>query len=129
MRTCTDNRGRIQMFRRAAAILVALTIFPAVLHAQDTVFTVSVQSADVHKAPSTAAPVVGHAASGTVLPVVRNLGSWLKVPFALTPEGIGYVHLTTGRLNARGANTSTSAASPRASAGSTSAPAPVPLTT
>src|SRR4051812_5313428 len=117
------------MFRRAAVILVALTIFPAVLHAQDTVFTVSVESADVHKAPSTAAPVVGHAANGTVLPVVRNLGSWLQVPFAGAPEGIGYVHLTTGRLNARGANTSAAAASPRASAGSTSAPAPVPLTT
>jgi hypothetical protein len=117
------------MFRRAAAILVALTVFPAVLHAQDTVFTVSVQSADVHKGPSTGAPVVGHAASGTVLPVLRDLGSWLQVTWASAPEGFGYVHLTTGRLNARGANTSAAAASPRASSTSPSAPAPVPLTT
>jgi len=117
------------MFRRAAAILVTLTIFPAVLHAQDTVFTVSVQSADVHKGPSTAAPVVGHAASGTVLPVMRNLGSWLQVSWVGAPEGFGYVHLTTGRLNAPGATTSTANASPRTLSASTSAPAQVPLTT
>jgi len=115
------------MFRRAAVILVALTIFPAVLYAQDTVFTVSVQSADVHKGPTTAAPVVGHAASGTVLPVMRNLGSWLQVAWAGAPDGFGYVHVTTGRLNARGTNTSAAAASPRASSTSTSGPAPVPL--
>jgi len=127
------------MFRRAAVILVALTFFPAVLHAQDNVFTVSVQSADVHKGPSTATPVIGHAASGTVLPVLRNLGSWVQVAWTGAPDGFAYVHLTMGRLNARDANAPAAPASRRTSSPATSgpapvstspsAPAPVPLTT
>ena len=132
------------MTRRVAAVVVALTIFPAVLYAQDTMLTVTVQSADVYKSPSTAAPVVGHASRGAALPVERNLGSWVQVPWSAAPDGIGYVHMSMGRLNARSAETpavntpsrapSTSAStSPSVSASpspSVSAPpAAVPLTT
>jgi hypothetical protein len=115
------------MIRRAAAVVLALTIFPAVLHAQDTVLTVTVQSADVHKGPSTGSPVVGHAPKGNALPVVRNLGSWLEVGWAAAPDGIGYVHTTMGRLNIPGA-TAPATTTSRASS-SASAPAPVPLST
>lgn len=93
------------MTRRVAAIVVALIVFPAVLYAQDTVLTVTVQSADVYKSPSTAAPVVGHASRGAALPVERNLGSWVQVPWSAAPDGIGYVHMTMGRLNPRTADT------------------------
>jgi len=108
------------MTRRVAAIVVALTVFPAVLYAQDTVLTVTVQSADVYKSPTTAAPVVGHASRGAALPVTRNLGSWVQVPWSDAPDGIGYVHMTMGRLNPRTADTPAAAAPARALATSPS---------
>jgi hypothetical protein len=104
------------MTRRAAAVVLALTFNPAVVSAQDTVFTVTVPSADVYKGPTTVTPVVGRAARGTVLPVTRNLGSWAKVAWPDAPDGIGYVHLTMGRL-----------ASSKAGAAAASAPARTPV--
>jgi hypothetical protein len=127
------------MTRRVAAVVVALIVFPAVLYAQDTVLTVTVQSADVYKSPSTAAPVVGHASRGAALPVERNLGSWVQVPWSAAPDGVGYVHMTMGRLNPRTGETpaastpsrapSTSASASASAPPTASAPAPVPLTT
>jgi hypothetical protein len=127
------------MTRRVAAVVVALIVFPAVLYAQDTVLTVTVQSADVYRSPSTAAPVVGHASRGAALPVERNLGSWVQVPWSAAPDGVGYVHMTMGRLNPRTAETpaastpsrapSTSASASASAPPTASAPAPVPLTT
>jgi len=87
------------MIRRAAALVLALTIFPASVHAQDTVVTITVDSADVYRGPSNVTPVVGHVSRGKVLPVTRNLGSWLKVPWPSAPDGVGYVHMTMGRLS------------------------------
>lgn len=127
------------MIRRAAAVLLALTLYPASLHAQDTVLTVTVQSADVYKGPSTATPVIGHAARGTALAVSRNLGSWVQVPWPDSPDGIAYVHVTMGRLGARGANPPASGAratsapaaptsASAASASSTRVPGTVPMT-
>jgi hypothetical protein len=86
------------MTRRVAAVVLALALNPALVHAQDSVLTVTVPSADVHKGPSTVTPVIGHVSRGTVLPVTRNLGSWAKVPWPDAPDGVGYVHVTTGRL-------------------------------
>jgi hypothetical protein len=100
------------MIRRAAAVIVALTLNQALLHAQDIVFTVSVASADVHKGPSTVTPVIGHASRGAMLHVSRNLGSWVKVPWPEAPDGIGYVHVTMGRFGAPG-TAMPAAASPR----------------
>jgi hypothetical protein len=112
------------MIRRAAAVLLALTLYPASLHAQDTVLTVTVQSADVYKGPSTASPVIGHAARGTALAVSRNLGSWVQVPWSASPDGVGYVHVTMGRLGAPGANPpAPSGRATTAPAATTSAPA------
>jgi hypothetical protein len=88
------------MIRRAAAVALALTLNPALVSAQDqaTVFTVTAPSADVYKGPTTVTPVVGRAPRGTVLTVSRNLGSWAKVAWPDAPDGVGYVHLTMGRL-------------------------------
>ena len=89
------------MLRRAAAVVLAPTFSPAVVSAQETVFTVTAPSADVYKGPTTVTPIIGRAPRGTVLPVARNLGSWAKVPWPDAPEGVGYVHLTTGTLASR----------------------------
>lgn len=86
------------MVRRMAAVVLALILNPALARAQDTVLTVTVLSADVHRGPSTATPVIGHVSRGSVLPISRNLGSWAKVAWTDAPEGIGYVHVTMGRL-------------------------------
>ena len=88
------------MIRRTAALVLALVIQPALLHAQETVVTITVDSADVYQGPSNVTPVVGHASRGTALPVTRNLGSWLKVPWPSAPDGVAYVHVTMGRLGA-----------------------------
>jgi hypothetical protein len=121
------------MTRRAAAVLLVLTLFPAVLYAQDTALTVTVQSADVYKGPSTGTPVIGHAPKGDVLPVVRNLGSWVQVAWVAAPDGIGYVHTTMGRLNIPNASspatTATTSSRALSSPAPASTPAPVPLST
>lgn len=105
------------MIRRVAVIVLALALSPAVVRAQDTVITVNVASADVYKGPSTVTPIIGHAPRGTVLPVARNLGSWVKVPWPDAPDGVGYVHVTMGRVGpATGAAPATSMSSPAPSA-------------
>jgi hypothetical protein len=129
------------MIRCIALVILALTLNAAPLHAQTSVFTVTVQSADVHKGPTTGSPVIGHASRNTALIVARNLGSWAEVLWPESPDGVGYVHLMMGRIGAPGANTPAAIASPRASSprpaarqgAGTSAPArtpePMPLTT
>lgn len=109
------------MTRRLAAVVLALTLNPALVRAQDTVLTVVVPSADVHQGPSTASPVIGHASRGTVLPVSRNLGSWAKVAWPAAPDGVGYVHVTMGRLASPNIAAPAATMPPRTSA----APAPV----
>ncbi len=86
------------MIRRAAIILVALTLNPVVLRAQSTVFTIDVPSADIHQGPSTVNPVIGHAARGMVLTVSRNLGSWVRVQWPDAEDGVAYVHVTSGHI-------------------------------
>jgi hypothetical protein len=117
-----------QMTRRIAALVFALTINPALVRAQDTVLTVTVPSAEVHKGPSTVTPVVGHVSRGTVLPVARNLGSWAKIAWPDTPDGVGYVHVTMGRLNSSKVDSPGAAQPPQAPTASapqtTSTPAP-----
>lgn len=113
------------MIRRAAALALALILNPALLRAQDTVLTVNVPSADVYKGPTTITPIIGHVSNGTVLPISRNLGSWVKVSWPDAPDGIGYVHVTMGRISPSSvaAPASVGNASPHASS------APAPLTT
>ena len=86
------------MKRLAAALGVALFVSPASLYSQTPVFTVQAASADVYKAPSTGSPVIGHAPRGTMLPVRRELGSWVKVSWPRAEDGEGYVHVSMGSL-------------------------------
>jgi hypothetical protein len=102
------------MIRQAAGAIVALLLYPAVAHSQDVVLTVSVPAADVYKGPSTATPVIGHASRGTVLPVSRNLGSWVKVRWPEAADGVGYVHVTMGRVGPPAATPVSADATPAA---------------
>ena len=117
------------MVRRMAAVVLALTLNPTAVRAQDAVLTVTVPSADVHKGPSTVTPVIGHVSRGTALPVSRNLGSWAKVTWPDAPDGAGYVHVTMGHLGPSKADASAANMSPRTSSvpasatSATSAPA------
>ena len=122
------------MTRCIALVILALTLTAAPLHAQNSVFTVTVQSADVHKGPTTGSPVIGHASRNAALTVTRNLGSWAEVLWPESPDGVGYVHQTMGQIGAPGANTPAATSSPRSAARqgagiSARNPEPVPLTT
>ena len=118
------------MVCRMAAVVFALTLNPTLVHAQEAVLTVTVLSAAVHKGPSTVTPVIGHVSRGTVLPVSRNLGSWAKVAWPDAPEGVGYVHVTMGRLGPSSADVSGANMSPRTSSAPASAnSAPASATT
>jgi len=110
------------------AIVFALMLTPAAVHAQDGTFTVAAASADVHKGPSIVTPVIGHVARGAALPVSRNLGSWVRIAWPGAPDGVGYLHVTTGRLSGSAPQpsaipASSPVSSPRAAP--TSTPAPV----
>ena len=118
------------MMRRAAVLALALTLQPALLHAQDVVLTVTVPSADVYKGPSTVTPIIGHVSRGTVLPVARNLGSWAKVSWPNAADGVGYVHVTMGQLSLSRADAAPSAtSSQRTPSASGLASVPMPTTT
>jgi hypothetical protein len=86
------------MIRGIAALILVLALNPALLHAQDTALTISVPSADVYDGPSNVTPVIGHVSRGTVLPISRNLGSWVKVAWPDARDGVGYVHVTMGLI-------------------------------
>jgi hypothetical protein len=103
------------MLRRIAVVVLALTLNPVLAGAQEAAFTVTVPSADVHKGPSIATPVIGHVSSGTVLRVSRNLGSWARVAWPGAPDGVAYVHMTMGRLGGAGADAIPANLSPRLS--------------
>jgi hypothetical protein len=104
------------MIRHAAAIALVLFLSPAWLHAQSTEFTVNAASANVHKSPSTGSPVVGRATRGAVLPVTRELGSWVRISWPAAEDGVGYVHVSMGWLAKISAPGSRPPAGPTASA-------------
>jgi hypothetical protein len=110
------------MTRRALAIVLALTLDARLVHAQETVLTINVASADVYKGPSNVYPVIGHASRGAVLPIARNLGSWVKVAWPDAPDGIGYVHVTMGRIAAASGGAPAANAANSASSHASSAP-------
>jgi hypothetical protein len=90
------------MLRSAAAAALVVYLSPAAAFAQNATITVTANSADVYKSPSTGSPVIGHAARGAQLPVTRELGSWVQVAWPSVADGHGFVHVSMGRLvNAR----------------------------
>ena len=86
------------MIRHLAAIAVVVCLCPSWLHAQSAEFTVNIASADVHKSPSTGSPVIGKVTRGSVLTVTRELGSWVRISWPAAADGIGYLHVSMGRI-------------------------------
>jgi hypothetical protein len=94
------------MIRHAAAVGIVVCLSQSGLWAQSTsqsvpqsTLRVSVASANVHKAPSTGSPVIGTATRGVVLPVARELGSWVKISWPAAEDGVGYVHVSAGSVS------------------------------
>jgi uncharacterized protein YraI len=92
------------MIRQAVSVAVALLLYPALVCAQTTEFTINTALASVHKSPSTGSPVIGTAPRGTVLRVTRELGSWVKIswPGSDPQDDAGYVHLSMGMVGRGG---------------------------
>ena len=87
------------MIRHAAAVAIVLLLSQSWVTAQSPELTVNVSSASVHKAPSTASPVIGQAARGARLEVARNVGDWVKVVWPTAPDGVGYVRVSVGSVS------------------------------
>lgn len=104
------------MIRHAAAVVIVLLLSPSWVTAQSTELTVNVSSASVHKAPSTASPVIGHAARGAKLEVTRNVGDWVKIAWPSAVDGVGYVRVSVGSVT----NGTTASAAPVRNSGSAS---------
>ena len=119
------------MIRRAASVMLALILNPTLLHAQDSVFTVTVPSADVYQGPSNVTPVIGHVSRDTALIVSRDLGGWIKIAWPDAQDGIGYVRATTGRVGApdTGARATTVSRGASSASASTTATIPPPART
>lgn len=99
------------MLRHGAAVIVVLVLSPSWVTAQNTELTIAVASANVHKSPSNASPVIGHAARGAHLHVTRDVGDWVKVTWPAAPDGVGYVRVSVGTVaNGTVADTSTASA-------------------
>ena len=95
------------MMRQVAAVALMLVLNPSGLIAQTPAAPATVpaaelkinnQAATVYRSPSTGSPVVGTAQRGTVLPVTRELGSWVRVSWPQGEDGTGYVHVSAGSL-------------------------------
>ena len=90
------------MTRMPIAIAAALCLTASTVHAQDTQFTVSAASASVYKAPTNVSPVIGEAKQGVTLEVTRDVGSWVKVAWSKSPDGVGYVRKSAGTMGTLG---------------------------
>jgi len=82
----------------AAAVMVMLVMGIAPVYAQDTLFVVTMTSADVHKAPSTGSAVIARAPRGKAFEVRRELGSWVSVAWPQADTGVAYLHVAWGRI-------------------------------
>lgn len=87
------------MIRHAAAIIIVLLLTPSWLTAQSGEMTIAVTSAEVHKAPATTSPIIGHAGRGAQLHVTRNVGDWVKIAWPAAPDGVGYVRVSLGSVS------------------------------
>jgi hypothetical protein len=87
------------MARLAAAAALLLMMGVPSVYAQKAMFVVTSMSADVHKAPSTGSAVIGKVPRGKAFEVRRELGSWVAVAWPESDAGIGYLHMTWGRIS------------------------------
>lgn len=102
------------MIRHVSAVAIVLIFNTTPMFGQSagtptTELTVKAASAEVHRSPSVASPVIGKATGGTVLEIRRNLGSWVEVPWSNTEAGIAFLHVNTGTIAPRSAASASAA--------------------
>jgi hypothetical protein len=88
------------MGRHAATVALLLMMGASSVYAQKAMFVVTSMAADIHKAPSTGSAVIGKAPRGKAFEVRRQLGSWVAVAWPEGDAGMGYLHVTWGRMSA-----------------------------
>jgi hypothetical protein len=103
------------MIRHISAVAIVLVLDATPVFAQGAPtppadLLVKTASADVHKFPSVASPVIGKAVAGTALEIRRNLGSWVAVPWPDGEAGIAFLHVNTGTIVPRSPAMASSAA-------------------
>ena len=86
------------MTRWVAVFAIALSVSSSPLHAQSTIFTVTVSSAGIRQSPSNTSPIVGYMNKGQILDVRRELGSWVEVAWPTTSKGVAYISLSMGSI-------------------------------
>jgi hypothetical protein len=87
------------MIRHLSAIALVLGLSPVPLYAQTAHITVTSSIANVHKSPSTGAPVIGNAPIGSSYTITRELGSWVRISWPAAEDGAGYLHVSWGRIS------------------------------
>jgi hypothetical protein len=105
----------MQMIRHVSAVAMVLIFNTTPMFGQSagtpmTELKVKAASAEVHRSPSVASPVIGKASGGTVFEIRRNLGSWVEVAWPNTEAGIAFLHVNTGTIAPRSAASASNAA-------------------
>jgi hypothetical protein len=90
------------MTRHCLAVGVVLCLGVSSAAAQAPVLTINAASADIHKSPSIASPVIAQVIRGRQLPVTRELGDWVRVSWPGGPDDMGFVRLSMGTLGTPG---------------------------
>jgi hypothetical protein len=94
----------IQMIRHVSAVAIAVLLNASTVSAQaagpqNPAFTVTSVSANVHKSPSIVSPIIGKEPRGAVLEILRNLGSWVEVPWPGAEGAVAFVHVNGGLIS------------------------------
>jgi hypothetical protein len=84
------------MIRQVAILTFTLCLMSAHAGAQTT-YTLR-EASDVHQAPTTSSPVIGHAARGRTLELTRDVGDWVEVVWADAANRKGYVRVRFGAV-------------------------------
>ena len=97
------------MIRYVSAIAVIVCLHAPnasaqIAGAEMSELTVKIATAEVHKFPTIAAPVIGSVRNGTVIEVTRNLGSWVEVPWPQGEGGRAFIHVNAGAITRRAAD-------------------------
>ena len=82
------------MIRQVAALAFALCLTSSYASAQTT-YTLK-ETADVHQAPLTSSPVIGHATRGRSIELTRDVGDWVEVAWADAASRKGFVRVRYG---------------------------------
>jgi hypothetical protein len=84
------------MIRQVAILTFTLCLMSAHAGAQTT-YTLR-ETSDVHQAPTTSSPVIGHAVRGRTLELTRDVGDWVEVVWADAATHKGYVRVRFGAV-------------------------------